>query len=292
MFFSKSFFLFISVFLSIEFSFSAELSIADHFTFKNETSSTFEPDYISTDFLLVQKKELKLAQQKANQNPKLTVFDLFAKKNKIFASDLLAKAKKTKSLGVSKAQAEFILELIRKHPVVGPDAAMKYDSWNQQIGFCFGRAAFIHWELIRRGIPAQNIGKIFLIGNLALDLRTGSFWDYHMATIVRDQESGWWVVDPLIDRILPVTEWMQKMRAWALNPKKPEIRFYFSDPIKMFPIPGAYTTERLFFEGYRGYFQDLFSWFQNNPLKAKDLFIQTNLSTNKTQNNLLKGDSK
>lgn len=297
MFFSRSFLLLILAFISIQFGFSAEAEMTA-IPFENEASSTFKPDHISTDFLSVQKKELKAAERQAIQNPKNSVFKIFDKKNKKLVADLTAIAKKNTSQGISKMQAEMILSLIRQHPVVGPAAAEKYDSWDQQVGFCFGRAAFVHWELLRRSIPSTSIGKIFLVGNLALNLQTGSFWDYHMATIVRDQEQGWWVIDPLIDRVLPVSEWMQQMHAWALSPKYPEIRFYFSDPVKMLPIPGKYTTEQLFFTGYKGYFQDLFAWFKNNPLKAEDSFMQTKLnfitkfSTQKSTNNLLKGDSK
>jgi len=297
MIFSRSFLLFISAFLSIQACFAAESLIAG-IQFKNEASSTFKPDQISTDFLMVEKAELSAAEKQVARNPKNTVAKIFDKKNKKFADDLAAIAKKTDSDGVSKMQAELILSVIRQHPVVGPEAAKKYDSWDQQVGFCFGRAAFVHWELLRRDIPAQSIGKIFLIGNLALNLRTGSFWDYHMATIVRDQEHGWWVIDPLVDRILPVKEWMQQMHAWALNPKQPEIRFYFSDPIKMLPIPGNYNAEQLFYTGYKGYFQDLFTWFKNSPLKSEDSFITktklnfiTKLSAPNQKNNLLKGDS-
>jgi len=233
-------------------------------------SSTLGRRNIDVDLLKLQRLELKKAQSGVLGKKTEIVSSRLQKKNKTLIDEMNNFAKLEAPKGLSQEQAGQILDLMRDHPVVGIQALRKYDTWNHSIGFCFGRAAFVHWELLRRGVKPESIGKIFLIGNLKVDLKTGAFWEYHMATVVRDQNQSWWVIDPLVNQILNVEDWMQAMKAWALNSKQPEFSLYFADAIKMLPIPGAYSSEKLFFPDYRGYFKDLFDWFRQHPSQPNE----------------------
>lgn len=50
---------------------------------------------------------------------------------------------------LSMKQAQQILELSKKHSVVGVDALDKYDP-EGNFGFCFGRACYFHIDLLSR----------------------------------------------------------------------------------------------------------------------------------------------
>jgi hypothetical protein len=240
--------------------------------FPVKPATTFGAKTVDADFLKLEKLEVQNAEASLAGEKSEALAAWFQQKNQDLIQDMNQFAKESDSPGISREQAAQVLQLMQSHPVVGLRFAAKYDTWNQSIGYCFGRAAFTHWELLRRGVKPESIGKIFLIGDLKVDLNTGSFWNYHMATVVRDQAQSWWVIDPLVGEVMNVEQWMQAMKVWTFNPKSPRVRFYFSDANKMLPIPGVYTTEKLFFPAYKGYFRDLFIWFRKHPVSPKDRF--------------------
>lgn len=240
--------------------------------FPVKPASSFGAKTIDVDFLKFEKLEVQNAKASLVGEKPEALSDWFRQKNQELIQDMNQFAKESESPGISREQASQVLQLMQSHPVVGLKVASKYDTWNQSIGYCFGRAAFVHWELLRRGVRPESIGKIFLIGDLKVDLNTGSFWDYHMATVVRDQAQSWWVIDPLVGDVMNVEDWTQAMKVWTFNPISPRVRFYFSDANKMLPIPGVYTTEKLFFPAYKGYFRDLFIWFRQHPVAPQNRF--------------------
>ena len=154
-------------------------------------------------------------------------------------------------------QASEILNSIAVHPVIGDKVAIKYDP-TQEIGFCFGRAAYVHIELLRRGIAPQHIAKVFVMGGLFLD---GIGWDFHVATIARDNAGAWWAIDSLFKTPLPLEDWMYEVSKWDANQKFPALRFYFTNPLKFQALKGSYDSGHFYSEVYRKYFEDLTDWY-------------------------------
>ena len=165
---------------------------------------------------------------------------------------------KVSGAGVSTEEADEIRAMFKTHPVVGDLATLRYDTPSRQIGYCFGRAAFAHWELLRRGVRPEDIAKIFAVG----EMNYGSVgWKFHVATIVRNKEGGWIVIDALQTHVLPVVEWSHEIQKWSSGDSQPMLRFYVTDPIKLLPVPGGYSSKTLSAPYYKGFFRDLADWF-------------------------------
>lgn len=179
-----------------------------------------------------------------------------------------------KATSVTEEQARQIFNLIKEHPVVGDKATLAYDTPSRQIGYCFGRAAFVHAELLRRGVRPSSIGKVFAVGGL-LYQRSG--WNFHVATIVRRRTGGWIVIDPLINDVSQIENWARMVLSWSEDPQNSRLRFYFSDPVKFQPVPGNYSEKSLMAPYYHGYFKDMIKWFDSHPIGKLDKFDEPNL---------------
>ena len=183
--------------------------------------------------------------------------------------------------GISESQASEILKMFRNHPVISEEATAKYDTELRQIGYCFGRAAFVHWELLRRGVKPTNIGKIFAIGKFNYQ---GALWDFHVATVVRNLDGDWLVIDGFQNRVMKPDVWTEQISKWSLNNALYGVRFYFTDPVKFRPLPGAYSEKNLNDVHYKNYFKDLIQWFNDRPATTEsEKFIKavTDLSRKK-----------
>lgn len=142
---------------------------------------------------------------------------------------------------------------ILDHPVVGSPGLSKYDP-SFEVGFCFGRATYVHLELLDRGVPAHQIAKIFAIGNLR---HRGRPWRFHVATMVQVRGGKWWVIDDLQREPLTVSDWMAAVNAMDLHPTTPTLRYYVTDPAKFQPASGAYDRKVLTEPLFGTYFEDL-----------------------------------
>lgn len=146
-----------------------------------------------------------------------------------------------------------VLKAMVAHPIVGPAGYAKYDP-DHRVGFCFGRAAFAHLELLARGARAQEVAKIFALGSLR---HRGGPWRFHVATVVKDDQGRWWAVDSLQKDILEVGAWIRAVNAMDIDPKAPTVRYYVTDPAKFQPLLGAYEAKMLQDPLFNGYFVDL-----------------------------------
>lgn len=163
--------------------------------------------------------------------------------------------------GITKAVATSILGSMQTHPVVGETALSRYDP-ELEVGFCFGRAVYAHWELLRRRVPARDIRKAFAIGRL---VSNSLIWDFHVATITRAQDTTWWAIDGLTSKVLPLEEWMKETQKLDRDPKDPTVRFYFTDANQFLPFDGAYSQKNLNKRLFKGYFKDLEASFGGRP---------------------------
>lgn len=152
------------------------------------------------------------------------------------------------------------------HPVAGIQALKKYDPTGE-IGFCFGRALFLHLELLRRGVAKESIKKVFAVGEMLEVDSTGQnaiTWQFHVATAVLGKDGKWWVLDPSYG-LMELREWYRFMKVMAVNHRMS----LFSTPLsKIGPSAWEYNTQPggLFDPYYRKYFQDLFASFKKNPV--------------------------
>lgn len=167
-------------------------------------------------------------------------------------------------------QASGLRNFLIQHPIAGDAGIKKYSGSNGTLGFCYGRATLAHVELLRRGVEAKNIRKLFILGEMRYQ---NQIWELHVATLAPKAGGGWWVMDGLFDQQYELKDWYQKILSIAVNEQKPIVRIYSSDPIKFLPISGAYSEKDMYRPEYNGFFQDLSSWLNTNPVKKEDRFF-------------------
>lgn len=209
-------------------------------------------------------------------------------------SDSVVNANK-KTFSVSEGQAGLIMKELRTNPVVSLENLLRYDP-TELIGFCFGRALFTQLELLRRGVHKQSIMKAFAVGRMLKDKIN---WNFHVATIVKASEGGWWAIDPEFDSVMKVDDWFMKMRSYSYGD---ELRLYVTDAKRFssnigvpyigtrdrdnqkqmsffarlkraFNEPVGVSQDGLFSQQYSNYFADMFKYFKENPLDITDKFI-------------------
>ena len=163
-------------------------------------------------------------------------------------------------------QARFMLDLVEKNPVASQSMLWKYDHDN--LGFCFGRALFIHLELLRRGVQKEAIKKAFAVG----PMRSGvTNWQFHVTTIVLGPKNEWIAIDPFVGEPVRVEQWFDIISKTSTDGK---LRFYLSEPSKIGPSGWEYNTKPggLLHPVYNHYFEDMFDYFRKNPLPREEKF--------------------
>lgn len=139
------------------------------------------------------------------------------------------------------------------HPVASIGQASRYEVLSE-VGYCFGRALWVHWAALQRGIPAADIIKVFLVG----DLRLGhQFWRFHVATAVRSGPSSWSVIDPMFHTPLSLEEWMGETHGFGIKRQFSWARFYLSDARKFVATPGIYDSATFGQPVLASFFSDL-----------------------------------
>jgi hypothetical protein len=162
---------------------------------------------------------------------------------------------------ISYGQARNILEFTAKHPIVGMKEVRKYDP-EKCIGFCFGRAMFIHLELLARGINKDSIRKAYVVGEMNYE---GITWGFHVATAVKGSDGSWLVIDPEFDKVETVEEWFKGNL--ELSPDK-KLRLYMTDANKFGASAPAYDSGSLKDDWYNRYFVDALKFFRERDVTA------------------------
>jgi hypothetical protein len=166
-------------------------------------------------------------------------------------------------MGLSESEIRKLFNYAVHHPIAGMQALNKYDPQGN-IGFCFGRALFVHLELLRRGVDKASIKKVFAVGELVEEAVT---WQFHVATAVRDTKGGWWVIDPAY-KLMSLREWYQFMRSLDKDKK---MSLFVTQTAKIGPTAWEYNVQKggLLDPFYNNYFKDLFEHFRKTA-PAKD----------------------
>lgn len=154
--------------------------------------------------------------------------------------------------GISLQQAEKIYRMILNHPVVSPHMEPLYDP-EDKVGFCFGRAMFVHLELLARGVNRNDIRKAFVVGPLfAEDIS----WSFHVATAVKGVNGKWWVIDspPFGEGVVDLEAWYKHQLTFSKDGK---LRLFMTNPQQFTPTDLKYNRETLLSDSYRKYFDHM-----------------------------------
>jgi hypothetical protein len=158
-------------------------------------------------------------------------------------------------------EASTLYTWLDEHPVAAQSQIGKYDQVGG-VGFCFGRAFTIHIELLSKNwkVSRDSIRKLWAIGPMQ------GGWGHHVAVIVRAAEGGWWVIDPVANRVVSASEWMKYIaRTYEISPRDP-LMFAVTKPERFGPeLPRAYTQVDLYgpvrndreIDFYHGFFTDV-----------------------------------
>lgn len=177
--------------------------------------------------------------------------DILKTRNEL-ALDLLQEVEVSQSEGISRKVALKIMERAYHHAVVGREAMDKYDPINSEsktkkYGFCFVRADYIYFELRKFGVKRENIFKLFQIGKINGDPTFGRPWSYHVVTLVKSIQGGWWAIDPFYRFVGSPREW------YKINMAKIQMGrslLYLTSPERMFAQGGVHTFPALMDETF------------------------------------------
>lgn len=172
---------------------------------------------------------------------------------------------------ISMEYADLVYESINQHPVVSDFRIYDYRN-GLQIGFCFGRATYVHLALLRSGMNKRSIKKIWAVGPMETD---GTEWQFHVATAVLAEDGEWYAIDTFQGQVVPVREWFKAMQRVATDDS---LRFYVSEPSKFSVSLGEYSRVQLGLDlnedqdWYSHYFKKLMEWMASKPLSDVGLY--------------------
>ena len=213
---------------------------------------------IDEDLTAVFAKELLAAKQrldpKLSKQEKNRQLHLWAEGENRKVRTLLQKSSESGSTPISKELMQRIFDSVRSNKAVKAENSEKYDKWGD-MGFCFGRAALVHYLLLTNAVEQNRIAKIFAVGDL---FYANSLWHFHIATMVKGEKGIWWVIDNLFEKPLTQSEWIERATGFDIKKTLPQLRFYVTDPRKFQPAYGRYRLEEFNLPELNRYFRDLF----------------------------------
>ncbi len=172
---------------------------------------------------------------------------------------------------------EQLIRSIDQNPVVASYADSHYSQPGTEIGYCFGRATYVHLALLKLGVDRNSIRKVWLVGPMV----AGNInWAFHVAVVVRVSEPGsstdqWMVVDNVTGKLLEVRSWAANFIPY--NSQFKNLRLYVTDPSKFSVSLGKYSRIQMGLDlsakddWYRHYFADLMAWFRGHDLSEVHL---------------------
>ena len=154
---------------------------------------------------------------------------------------------------ITKAEADDLLRRVASNPVASLASTHKYDPNNTGTGYCFGRAMTAHLEaLFNMNVKNSSIRKLFAMGTL----KTGSItWGWHVTTIVKATEGGWWAIDPVRGVVVSADNWYTWMVA-SFNPSL-DLVLLHDKAMRLGPTASRYTLQQINNDAYNNYFKDL-----------------------------------
>jgi hypothetical protein len=166
---------------------------------------------------------------------------------------------------LSMSNAERTMDAAVRNPVVSLHQYDKYDPFKKGIGFCFGRAMFVHLYLAINGVNRANIKKAFIVGPMS----KGS-WAWHVTTIVQSKDrSGreiWLAIDPVAHQVMEVKDWYNH---WKRQSDDGKLGLYITEATKFGASASVYDERGINVPFYNNYFSDMMDWFENNDVSRQ-----------------------
>ncbi len=151
------------------------------------------------------------------------------------------------------ALGESVLKSVRSNPVARLESSQSFDP-SGQLGFCFGRALLVHYELLKAGVKQEDLGKVFVAGQLRVGAQ---MWNFHVAVVALDSKKNYLVIDPLLEKPVSLSEWRAITSAYDIKGSLSRARFYVTDPRKFLPATGRYSLQLLTEKHLKKYFDEL-----------------------------------
>lgn len=227
---------------------------------KTQTANSQSPFsyYVEADLLPIQQKNA--SRMSVSEMQKLNEKTLNELEN-YEPSKILVSQKGERLNSLSYAWANTVMKSIDQHPVVSSYQYSKYNNKGVEIGFCFGRATYVHIALLRMGVNKEAIKKIWAVG----PMDNGLNWAFHVATAVKgDQANQWWVIDNFPGKVLEARAWFNYMKPMSTDQK---LQVFITEPEKFSVSLGKYDRVQLGLDlsrqddWYSSYFKDLMAWF-------------------------------
>lgn len=166
--------------------------------------------------------------------------------------------------GLDEAGLRSVIASIGRNPVIRN--LQQYAREDVQIGYCFGKATYVHLALLKMGVDKDSIRKVWAVGSFGHQVK----WQFHVATAVRDQKGEWRVLDIFHGGEAPTLErWFE---GWKGTSSDGKLRLYVTDPQKFSVSLGTYDRLQLGLDlpksqdWYKGFFKDLMTWFRDGDL--------------------------
>lgn len=137
---------------------------------------------------------------------------------------------------IDTARAQRMLDIVLDHPTIGLRNDDVYMRPNEEMGFCFGRAMYLHLLALKLGVQKESIKKIWAVGPMESD-SPGISWGYHVGLLIFSKE-GWIVLDPNMGRWYRIHEWID---TFSKKSQDGRIRFYATEPDKFGLYSGKYS---------------------------------------------------
>ncbi len=187
--------------------------------------------------------------------------------------------------GVDYRQAYHIMDQLKKEAIY-----TNYDQYDmgRNVGFCFGRAMYMHLQLLRYGVNKDSIKKVFVVGPMQVP---GVMWQFHVATVVKSKDSDhWWALDTNLGKPVLLEEWVRHYEKRSTDrsydgffsrfldrpviDKTKSLRFYITEPSKIGPSGWEYNIKPggLFDLFYNDYFKDMFKSFKQAKVLQSEKF--------------------
>lgn len=235
--------------------------------------TTEKPEIIIPDFILNHPEELSSFQIQETKNLSPSTVKSLNKETLKKLTDYIPLRRGLRAASISLKEATALLSLIKKHPVVSPEFTDKYQPQDVEIGFCFGRAAYLHLMLLKMGLQKDSILKIWAVGEMKT-LHGEHNWGFHVGTLVYVRGYGWMSIDTNSFKIEPVRHWMQTYLDRSTDGKT---RIYVTEADRFSVDISHYSRVEMGLDlnrendWYQGYFQDMLSSIRNDSLESQGL---------------------
>jgi len=134
-----------------------------------------------------------------------------------------------------------------------------YEQPGTSIGYCFGRAMFVHLWALKHHYRKGQIRKLWAVGTMKT---FSTNWAFHVATVVQDAATGEWrVIDSFLSAPIAPRAWFKVFQ--AQNKANQDLRLYVTSAEKFTPNLGKYNRVQLGLDlaanedWYRHYFVDM-----------------------------------